>query len=37
MVNGFQLTRNGKPFEKPSRIVYSQVPLLGPGQCVKNH
>ena len=30
MVNGFPLTLLGKPFEKASVIVYSQVPLLRP-------
>ena len=28
MVNGFPLTLVGKPFEKASVIVYSQVPFL---------
>jgi hypothetical protein len=28
MVNAFQLASVGKPFEKASVIVYSQVPLL---------
>jgi hypothetical protein len=37
MVNGFPVTRIGKPFEKPSRIVYSQVPLFRSAPCAEDH